>query len=708
MSIEQTGRAVRGATARPRTDSPLPTPTVASTGADAALAPMARQFDELLSLGASQGNAVRGQSIASRPRAAVPVSRGPAPEPSRREAPGEQLARLKASLLAYYEKDQASDARRHPEEARALAAPAFQHANEVLALLDSLKGPLRAKAVAERLPGFAYQMRVSAAYQLACALPQDEALVLAISAGAREGLPDQLMQPLLRKGIEHADRKNAEAQRYLPVLKAAVEKYGTAKGIEEPGALPCMHQAVTGLAEALCGQRRAAEMRMMFTMLHLGSLGAANDEFELALAPFKQLTEERLEQLQRVCDLHEDVRVPLRTEERKWLAAHIDALRGDAEAACLAGCRTAGAALDGEESAVADALLEFADSFRMMVASLEQLRDLPRLAAEVGARMPGTTRDGVSTERPEVLAEQRESAAQVSADAQARKDADKPAQGARGIGSSSRTKKGQRRQAPSRPTATPATSAETPVLHELAQERLRQFPLPATLPDGTLDLVALGAKLKRDTSVLRMFNDKTDPLVVGRAMRDAVRSWFGEPAAWQRTRRHVDAETSDPAARAALLVRIDQRLAGIGDLMERIDAQELDQVKTHARPEESHVELLRTTGHLASVSSLRLLRSGTDPDPTRGTVFEAAIQPAETASGERPAPIFLHLHTNVPTTIGACRKLPLGQFAAAHFKSAAQHGHGATWERLHGAMGQIHRGRLETPALLKDLLRRMA
>ena len=703
MSIEPTGRAVRGATARPRTDS---TPSPPAT--DVAPAPMPRQFDELLRLGAGPGGATRGQSIAHRPRTAVPVSGGPASEPSRREAPAEQLARLKACLQEYYEKDQASEQRRRPEETRALAAPAFQHANEALTLLDGLKGPLRAKAVAERLPGFVYQMRVSAAYQLACTLPQDEALVVAISTGTREGLPDQFMAPLLLKGVEHADRKDAETQLYLPVLKAAVEKYGTAKGIDEPGALPCMHQAVTGLAEALHGQRHAAEMRMMFTMLHFASLGAANDEFELALAPFKQLTEERLTQLQRVCDLHEDARVPLRAEERKWLAAHIDALRGDAEAACLAGCRIAAEALDGAASVVADALLQFADSFRMMISSLEQVRDLPRLPPEVAARMPGTTRDGVSTERPEILAEQRESAAQSSADAQTRQDMGKPAQAARGAASSSRTKKGQRKQAPSRTAAAPVSSAETPVAHELALERLRQFPLPATLPAGALDLVALGTRLKRDTSVLRMFSDKTDPLVVGQAMRDAMRSWFGEPAAWQRTRRQVDAQTSDPTASAALLAKIDQRLAGIGELMERIDAHELDQVKTHARPEESHVELLRTTGHLASVAPLRLLRSGNDPDPTRGTVFEAALQPAETSSGERPAPIFLHLHTHVPTTIEGCRKLPLGQLAAAHFKSEAQHGHGATWERLHGAMGQIHRGRLEAPALLKDLQRRMA
>jgi hypothetical protein len=205
-----------------------------------------------------------------------------------------------------------------------------------------------------------------------------------------------------------------------------------------------------------------------------------------------------------------------------------------------------------------------------------------------------------------------------------------------------------------------------------------------------------------------MFNDQTDPLVAGAAMRNAVRSWFGEPAAWERTRRQVAAEASDPAARSGLLARLDQRLADIGRLMEGIAAQELDQVKTYARPEEAHVELLRAAGHLPSVSPLRLLPSGPDTDPARGTAFEAAIQPAPTSSGELPAAIYLHLHTHTPTTVEACRKLPLAQLAAAHFKSEAQRGHGATWERLHGALGQIHRGRLQTPALLKDLQRRMA
>jgi len=708
MSIDPTGRAVRGATARPPIDPQQSPAGHANTGAGASLAPMPRQFEELLRLDTGSGSAAAGQSIAGRPRAAAPGSRGPASEPPRRESPAEHLARLKASLQAYYAQDQASQPGRRPEDTRALAEPAFRQAGEALTLLDGLKGPLRAKAVAERLPGFVYQMRVSAAYQLACALPRDQALLQAISDGARDGLPVELIRPLLLEGIEHADQKNAQASQTLPVLKAAVERYGSAKGIEEPGALACMHQAVTGMAEALHGQRHAAEMRMTFTMIHLGSLDIAHEEFALALAPFRQLTAERLARLQNVCDLHEDVRVPLRAEERNWLAAHIDALRGDAEAACLAGCNMAARALGGEASTVADALLQFADSFRMMMASLEQLRDLPRLPPEVAARMPGATRKGVPIERPEVLAEQCEAAAQASADAQARKETEPSAPSTRHAGSSSRTRKGQRKQALGRTAAVQARPAEASVVHELARERLRRFPLPPAVPPGRLDLVALGDRLRRDTSVLQMFNDKTDPLVVGRAMRDVVRSWFGEPTAWQRMRRQVAAEASDVAARAALLDTIDQRLAGVGELMARIDAQELDQVKTHARPEESHVELLRSAGHLASVSPLRLLPSGTDPDQAHGTVFEAAIQPAETSRGERPAPIFLHLHTHAPITADGCRKLPLSQLAAAHFKSEAQHGHGASWERLHGAMGEIHRGRLATPALLKDLQRRMA
>jgi hypothetical protein len=708
MSIEPTGRAVPGATARPQTSRLAPAATDAVNESSAVPASLTRQFDELLGLHTGPGNSTRGLSIAGRPRAPAPGSRGPASKPSRRESPAEHLARLKASLQAYYADDQACGPGRRPEETRALAEPAFRDAGEAMALLEGLKGPLRAKAIAERLPGFVYQMRVSAAYQLACALPQGEALVRAISAGAQGGLTDQLMQPLLLKGIEHADQKHAQASLFLPVLKAAVERYGTAKGIEEPGALPCMYQAVNGLAEALHGQAHAAELRMTFTMLHLGSLEGSTEEFEFALAPFRQFTQERLAQLQNIRDLHEDVRVPLRAEERSWLVAHLDALRGDAEAACLAGCRMAAQALGGEASAVADALLQFADSFRMMMMSLEQLRDLPRLPAEVAARMPGSTRDGVSTERPEVLAAQCEAAAQSGAGARARGVAAQAAPSVRTTSSSSRTRKGQRKQAPARALTCAATPAERPVVHELARDRLHRFPPPPAMPAGRLDLVALGNKLKRDSCVLQMYNDKTDPLVVGQAMRDAVRSWFGEPAAWQRMRGQVDAESSGTAADEVLLERIDQRLAGIGEFMDRIDAHELDRVKTHARPEESHVELLRSAGHISSVSPLRLLPSATDPDQTRGTVFEAAIQPAETSGGKSPAPIFLHLHTHAPVTTEACRRLPLSQLAAAHFKSEAQRGHGATWERLHDAMGQIHRGRLQTAALLKELQRRMA
>jgi len=711
MSIEPTGRRIGGAPARPRDESP-PFSATGTPGAGPSITSVTRQVDERLSLRADPGGSSRSQSVADRPRAALPSgqragARASEPQPGR-EATGLRLQRLRASLTRYYEVDSRRDAPLDRHEVQAVAQRAFDDADELMHLLEGMKGQQRAQAYAEGLPVLAYQMRVYAAYQLACNPPRDEDLVLAIAEARAQGLPNHEMGALLDEGIAHADRKNAEAQRYLPVLRAAIEKFGTVKGLAEWGAPECLQRAVTGLAEALHGQLAATEMRMMFVMLRMDRMSEASHEFSLAVAPFGQLTAERLDQLSMICDLHEDARVPLRPEEKQWLAAHIDALRGDAEAACLEGCRLAANALDGRPSTVADTLLQFADSFRMMVASLEELRDLPRLPSEVAARIPGFTCDGVPTERPDVLAEQREAAAQASADALARKDAGKPAQAVRASTSSSRAKKGHRKQAPSRATAAPAAPAETPVVHELAHERLRQFPPPVAAAAGALDLVGLGARLKRDTSVLRMFTDRTDPLVVGAEMRRLVRSWFGEPASWQRMRRQVDGEASNPAARVALLAEIDQRLAGIDKLMEQIDTQELDQVKTHARPQEAHIELLRTAGQLASVSPLRLLPSGTDPDPAHGTVFEAAIQPVETSTGERPVPIYLHLHTNAPTTLEGCRKLPLGQLAAAHFKSDAQRGHGAKWEQLYGAIGQIHRGRLETPALLRDLQRRMA
>jgi hypothetical protein len=706
MSIDPTGRGARGPAVRTGSTSP-PSPKTPDTSPS--VAAMARQFDERLGLRSGAGASARQQSVSERPRVSLPAAPRagtPAAGPSRRsEPPAEQLERLKTALVAYYEEDQAAPPGRTAESARVLAEPAFRQAEELLQLLDGLKGPLKAKAVADRVPGFAYQMRVSAAYQLACALPKNQALVSGIEQGMRLGLPLELLGPLLLEGIALADHKAAEAQRCLPPLRAAVEKYGTAKGAEEPGALTCLQQAVTGLAEALHGQLRAAEMRMTFTMLHLAGLGAADGEFAVAIAPFKQFTEERLADLGRICDLHEDARVPLRAEERQWLAAHIEALRGDAEAACLAGCRLAANAVEGEESAVAELLLEFADSFRTMLSSLEEMRDLPRLPAEVAERIAGETRHEVPTVRPDVVAEQREAEREAKAEVQARKEA---APGPKSA-SSSRTKKGQRKHAPPKAAAAPSAAAAKPISHELAQERLRTFPRAAVPPPGApLDLVALGTSIRRDTSVLRLLNERTDPIVVADALRSAVRRWFGEPHAWERTRRQVASDASDPAARAALLAEIDQRRQAIDALMARIATQELDQVKGHARPEESHVQLLYAAGELEVRPGLRVLPSEGDPDAAHGKVFELALQPKPTSGGELPPPIYLHLHTDKPVTAEACRKLPLSQLSAAHFKSAAQSGHGATWERLNNALGQVHRGHVKSPALLKDLLRRGA
>jgi len=220
MSFDPTCRATQGATARPRADSPPPPPAVGATPAAAAAEPLSRQFDQLLRLDSGVGRSSRSQSIADRPRATLPASPASVPE---------RLARLKGALVSYREKNAAAAPGRTAAQLRAIAEPAFRQANEALELLEGLKGPLRAKAVAEQLPAFVYQMRVSAAYQLAGAPPKDEALVLAINAVAHDGTPRELLLALLLKGIEHFDRRHEHAQRYKPILQAAIDKYGTPK-----------------------------------------------------------------------------------------------------------------------------------------------------------------------------------------------------------------------------------------------------------------------------------------------------------------------------------------------------------------------------------------------------------------------------------------------------------------------------------------------
>jgi len=712
MSIDPT-RGGRSPAARPRTEAP------AASRGDAAAGPSgastSRTFDERLGARAP-APAARGRSSAARPRAPAPVARhagAPAAEPARAQTPEltrARVVRLNDALLAYNDRQRAAGQAGGPTASRAADEVAFRQADELVQLVDGLKGTLHTWVRAQNVPKSAYDMRLMIGSKLARSLPEDKTVHLAITEGHIQGLPEDMMQALLDDGFALEDRKSEEARRYLPVMRAGLERYGSPRGLGEHGALSRLRDAASGIAHALRAQLVAAETRVQYATYRLALLSPADGAFATALSPFRQLDLERMGELQEICDLHQDPRVPLRPAEKEWLAAHVEAVRGDAEAACLEGCRVAAAAVGGESNAVADTLLVFADSLRTMVATLEQMRDLPRLPTGVAQQIAGFTPLRRRTERPDVVAELEAAAAQAEAEAAARKAAAKAAAPAAGAASSSRTKKGQRRQAPARAAAAGAAApAARPVTHQLAHERLRQFPRPIEPPPGgPLDFVALGTALGRDTAVLRLFNERTDPMVIADAQRRSVSHWFGDPAAWERMHRQVAADASDPAAQAALLDEIDQRRQAIGTLLARIGAQELDQVKGHARPEEAHVRLLFEAGQLEVSPTLRVLRSDGDPDEAHGKVFELALQPKPTSSGALPPPIFLHLHTDRVIDAEACRKLPLAQLAAAHFKSAAQRGHGATWERLNGALGEVHRGHLATPALLKNLLRRPA
>jgi len=185
-----------------------------------------------------------------------------------------------------------------------------------------------------------------------------------------------------------------------------------------------------------------------------------------------------------------------------------------------------------------------------------------------------------------------------------------------------------------------------------------------------------------------------------------VESWFGAVPRWRAFHTQVVRDASIPKEQqTALLNSIEQRIAKIDTLLACIDTEELDRIKGFRIPTSAHVERLLVAKQVTSVSEVRLLPSG--PDPERSTVFEVGIQPAPRSDGSEVPAIYLHLHTNEPITAKQCRLLPPKAFAASHLKSEEQRGYGKNWEdvqRQMGLDGAVYRGKT-SDQLLKNLLR---
>ncbi|WP_211322515.1 hypothetical protein [Paracidovorax anthurii] len=257
-----------------------------------------------------------------------------------------------------------------------------------------------------------------------------------------------------------------------------------------------------------------------------------------------------------------------------------------------------------------------------------------------------------------------------------------------------------------------SSSAQAPepahsALLQLAHERLSGFKRPPEARVASLgDLIAVGESLRKDTSTLEIYrNEASDPLEAGNQMRLSLDSWFGSAGRWEAMQGKLHAlQGADGKGPAEELLRKfgEERIQPLKQLHAQIDALELDRVKTFSYPRLKHVAHLMKAdgqGQGLKIGAPVKLRSKSDPDEHRGTVFEVKLTPGKLTNGQPAPPLYVHLHTKEPVTAEACRTIAFGDLDAIHVKNAEQHGKGRTWEVLNNALDSVHRGPFDAAAL---------
>ncbi|ADX44480.1 hypothetical protein Acav_0557 [Paracidovorax avenae ATCC 19860] len=271
---------------------------------------------------------------------------------------------------------------------------------------------------------------------------------------------------------------------------------------------------------------------------------------------------------------------------------------------------------------------------------------------------------------------------------------------------------------PSASLPSASSSAQEPgqaAVLQLARERLGAFRRPPEVRIANLDdVIAMGASLRKDTSVLEAYRSAaSDPLERGKQMRLALDGWFGQAGRWAGVQEQLQSlQGGDSGASAKeLLQKIDQqRIQPLRQLHAQIDALELDQVKTFPHPRLKHVEHLMASdpqGRHLRAGPPRRLRAEGDADGRHSTLFEVELNLGVLSNGMPAPPLYVHMHTRQPVTAEACRSIAFDDLDAIHVKNAEQRGRGRTWEVLHDALDSVHRGPLDAKAL-QQLQQRMA
>jgi hypothetical protein len=230
----------------------------------------------------------------------------------------------------------------------------------------------------------------------------------------------------------------------------------------------------------------------------------------------------------------------------------------------------------------------------------------------------------------------------------------------------------------------------------------------ASQADAATVASALGQNV---STVQQLRRQQVCPKYIAHVVRRSVPQWFGDAEQLRAARGELK---SLPAAELATdglaeqLATIEERIAALDALSERVTADEVDEIKQYALPKGEHLERLLDLQQIDRVNAPIMLPSKGDTD-TQGTLFEIKIQPAPLRDGSAAPALYLHLHTQALAAPDALVSLSQNEFAKVHVKTEEQKHIGAKWEQMQRSLGRddkVHRGNVGTGVV--DRLMRMA
>lgn len=245
--------------------------------------------------------------------------------------------------------------------------------------------------------------------------------------------------------------------------------------------------------------------------------------------------------------------------------------------------------------------------------------------------------------------------------------------------------------------AVPESSSRAPAVAKRPTTKYREL---AERAGG--DVVSIGRELGKDTrAVEQMSGSMFDPMDAAQFLRKSAQSWLGDIGNLRKAIGRARRASPKDEQRIEQLM---DRLEALTLMDRNIATAEADALKRLIYPKAKHLRQLLQLKAIENVDPL--IRLAADGDVgNKGTLFEMKIRLQRLSDGERARPLFLHLHTSKLVTCEEARTLPFSMLTSAHVKTDAQKNQGRKWEELMGALGAVHRGKIDDPALLDQLRR---